>query len=63
MCESVSKCENVQKVNRNLQKVVKRRSNKFAKCVKRLKVYDDVDVKMGGLGGRKLAGREAGVGL
>ncbi len=61
--KSVSKCENVQKVNRNLQKVAELRWNKFAKCVKRLKVYEDVDVKRGGLVGQKLVGREAAVRL
>ncbi len=45
-------------VNRNLQKGAELRSNKFAKCVKRWEIYEDVDVKMGGLVGQKLAGRE-----
>ncbi len=63
MLKSVSKCEKLQKGAGNLQKGAELRSNKCAKCVKRLKVYEDVGVKMGGLEGQKLAGREAGVGL
>ncbi len=63
VCESVSKCEKLQKNRKNSTKVVELRSNKFAKCVKRWKIYEDVDVKMGGLVGQKLAGREATVRL
>ena len=53
MCKT---CENLQKVNRNLQKGVELRSNKCAKCVKRLKIYEKFSVKMGGLEGRRSGG-------
>jgi hypothetical protein len=36
--KSVSKCENLEKSIPNLQKVAELRSNKFAKCVKRVKI-------------------------
>ncbi len=58
MLKSVSKCENLQKGAGNLQKVVELRSNKFAKCVKRWEILENCSVKMGGLVGQELAGRE-----
>ncbi len=56
MLKSVSKCEKLQKVNRNLQKGVELRSNKCAKCVKRWEILENCSVKMGGLEGQELAG-------
>ncbi len=40
--------------------MVELRSNKFAKCVKRWEILENCRVKMGGLVGQKLPGREAG---